>query len=136
MANRVMLKPNGPLVLYGDIRVESAAGELIEQGDNVFLCRCGNSKNKPFCDGEHKRTGFNDPAVIKDEKAEPLAPAAPLVVTVRSNAMLILKGPMLIESEDGQYHTQRNKAALCRCGQSQNKPFCDVSHKTCGFSAG
>lgn len=135
MSNRVVIKPNGPLVLYGEIRIETADGEVIEQTDNAFLCRCGHSKNKPFCDGEHKRIGFHDPAQIQDDKAEAPQAAAPLVVTVRSNAMLILKGPMQIESEDGQYRTQRNKAALCRCGQSQNKPFCDASHKACGFNA-
>lgn len=135
MSNRVVIKPNGPLVLYGDIRIETSDGEVIEQTDNAYLCRCGFSKDKPFCDGEHKRIGFTDPAHIKDDKAEVPGADAPLVVTVRANAMLILKGPMQIESEDGQYHTQRNKAALCRCGQSQNKPFCDASHKACGFNA-
>jgi CDGSH-type Zn-finger protein len=135
MSNRVVVKPNGPLVLYGDIRIETADGAVIEQTDNAFLCRCGLSKNKPFCDGEHKRNGFRDPAHIQDDKAEVPETDAPLVVTVRTNAMLILKGPMRIESEDGKYFTQRNKAALCRCGQSKNKPFCDASHKACGFSA-
>lgn len=44
--------------------------------------------------------------------------------------MLIAKGPMRIfGSESGE--SQRNKAALCRCGHSANKPFCDASHKTC-----
>ena len=135
MSNRVVIKPNGPLVLYGEIRIETADGEVIEQTDNAFLCRCGHSKNKPFCDGEHKRTGFQDPAQIHDDKAETPQADAPLLVTVRPNAMLILKGPMRIESEDGMYHSERNKAALCRCGQSQNKPFCDASHKACGFLA-
>jgi CDGSH-type Zn-finger protein len=135
MSNRVVIKPNGPLVCYGDIRLETSDGEVIEQTDNAFLCRCGYSNNKPFCDGEHKRVDFHDPAKFEDDKPEAPGADAPLVVTVRSNAMLILKGPMQIESEDGQYRTQRNKAALCRCGQSQNKPFCDASHKACGFKA-
>lgn len=135
MSNRIVIKPNGPLVLHGDIRIETTEGELIEQTDNTFLCRCGHSKNKPFCDGEHKHHGFNDPAQIHDEKSEALEMDGPLVITVRPNAMLIAKGPMRIESEDGQYHTERNKAALCRCGHSQNKPFCDASHKSCGFMA-
>ena len=52
-----------------------------------------------------------------------------------TNAMLIAKGPMKIISEDGRFETSRNKAAFCRCGHSANKPFCDASHKACGFSS-
>jgi CDGSH-type Zn-finger protein len=136
MTNRVVIKPNGPLVLYGDIHIEQTGGEHIAQTDNAFLCRCGLSNNKPFCDGQHKRVGFVAPAPFTDAKAEAATDTGPLTVTVRPNAMLILKGPMRIESEDGNYHTERNKAALCRCGQSENKPFCDASHKSCGFTAG
>lgn len=135
MTNRVVIKPNGPLVLYGDIRIERSDGECIAQTENAFLCRCGQSNNKPFCDGQHKRVGFIAPVSFADAKAEAATDTGPLIVTVRPNAMLILKGPMRIESEDGMYHSERNKAALCRCGQSQNKPFCDASHKACGFLA-
>ena len=135
MSNRIVIKPNGPLVLYGDIRIETVEGEVIEHTDNAFLCRCGLSKNKPFCDGEHKRAGFSDPAQFVDDKSESIAADGPLFVTVRPNAMLLAKGPMRIESEDGEYVTERNKAALCRCGHSQKKPFCDASHKACGFMA-
>ena len=135
MTNRVVIKPNGPLVLYGDIRIEHANGELIAQTDNAFLCRCGQSNTKPFCDGQHKQVGFIAPASFVDDKAEAATAAGPLLVTVRANAMLILKGPMQIESEDGNSVSERNKAALCRCGHSQNKPFCDASHKACGFMA-
>ena len=70
MSNRVVIKPNGPLVLYGEIRIETADGEVIEQTDNAFLCRCGHSNNKPFCDGEHKRIGFHDPAQIETVAAD------------------------------------------------------------------
>ena len=135
MTNRAVIKPNGPLVLSGDIRIERVDGELIAQTATAFLCRCGLSNNKPFCDGEHKRQGFIAPAQFQDDKAEAAATEGPLIVTVRPNAMLILKGPMRIESEDGNSVSQRNKAALCRCGQSHYKPFCDASHKTCGFTA-
>lgn len=135
MANRVVIKPNGPLVIYGDIRIESESGDAIEESGNVFLCRCGQSKDKPFCDGEHKRCGFTATAHFTDDKAERAEGSGRLVITLKPNAMLIAKGPMHIESEDGISVTERNKAALCRCGQSNNKPFCDASHKSCGFKA-
>jgi CDGSH-type Zn-finger protein len=135
MSNRVVVKLNGPLVFYGNIRIESENGDAIEESDNVFLCRCGKSKDKPFCDGEHKRCGFAADPHFTDDKAEQLEGDGQLVITLKPNAMLIAKGPMQIESEDGQSKTTRNKAAFCRCGQSKNKPFCDASHKTCGFKA-
>ena len=54
----VALRPDGPLVVEGPVRIELARGEVVESTDRAFLCRCGGSANKPFCDGTHKRTGF------------------------------------------------------------------------------
>ena len=55
---RVVPRPNGPLFLRGSIRIESPDGELIREDTRVALCRCGGSKNKPFCDGSHRTNGF------------------------------------------------------------------------------
>ena len=49
---------NGPLHVQGTLRIENAAGEIIFRGEDAWLCRCGGSKNKPFCDGTHKTIGF------------------------------------------------------------------------------
>jgi uncharacterized Fe-S cluster protein YjdI len=57
----VALKPDGPLAVEGPVRIEMARGEVIEVTDRAFLCRCGGSSNKPFCDGTHKRIGFQAP---------------------------------------------------------------------------
>lgn len=133
MSNRIVVRPNGPLIARGDIRVEDADGNLLVADSEVFLCRCGASKNKPYCDGTHKKIGFSDPAIINDINAEAPAGEGPLVISVRNNAMLVARGPMQIESEGGHSSSTRNKAALCRCGQSGNKPFCDSSHNACGF---
>jgi len=43
----------GPIWLKGEIPLESSSGELYETRNRVTLCRCGKSKNKPFCDGNH-----------------------------------------------------------------------------------
>jgi CDGSH-type Zn-finger protein len=51
---------SGPLWLKGGIPVESADGSLYEVRNRVTLCRCGESKNKPFCDGRHVTAKFND----------------------------------------------------------------------------
>jgi uncharacterized Fe-S cluster protein YjdI len=54
----ISLKPDGPLVVEGPVRIELARCEVVEVTERAFLCRCGNSSNKPFCDGSHKRAGF------------------------------------------------------------------------------
>jgi CDGSH-type Zn-finger protein len=55
---RISPRLNGPLHVQGRLRIENAAGETIFRGDDAWICRCGGSKNKPFCDGTHKTTGF------------------------------------------------------------------------------
>ena len=49
--------PNGPMHVKGPITLINAKGEK-EECEETWLCRCGNSKNKPFCDGSHKTSGF------------------------------------------------------------------------------
>ncbi len=51
-------KPNGPLLLEGPLEIMSASGRHIANGSKHFICRCGASKNKPFCDGAHKAIEF------------------------------------------------------------------------------
>lgn len=53
-------KVSGPLWIKGKIPVESSDGKEYERRNRVTLCRCGKSKNKPFCDCEHIRCKFND----------------------------------------------------------------------------
>jgi CDGSH-type Zn-finger protein len=51
---------NGSLKVEGDVRLVDHEGREIptKEGIPFFLCRCGGSANKPFCDGTHKRIGF------------------------------------------------------------------------------
>ncbi|MBX3066910.1 MAG: CDGSH iron-sulfur domain-containing protein [Anaerolineae bacterium] len=49
---------NGSLHLEGKLQIYNEAGELIFTGDDVWLCRCGGSGDKPFCDSTHERNGF------------------------------------------------------------------------------
>jgi CDGSH-type Zn-finger protein len=55
---RIRLRHNGPLVLQGPVRVENAVGEVIREADSMALCRCGASRELPFCDGSHRVTDF------------------------------------------------------------------------------
>ena len=49
---------DGPLLLSGGVRVVAADGTVLYEGERAALCRCGQSGNKPFCDGTHKKVGF------------------------------------------------------------------------------
>lgn len=49
---------NGPIQVLGLCNMYNAAGELIYTGDETWLCRCGGSQTKPFCDGTHNTNGF------------------------------------------------------------------------------
>ena len=75
MADPITIEPrrDGPLHVIGPIRLENSRGEAIATEVEFWLCRCGGSNNKPFCDGTHKKIGFSgarlsDPAkrVTKD----------------------------------------------------------------------
>lgn len=50
---------SGPLMLEGVCRITNQAGEILKEVEKVFLCRCGQSNNKPFCDGAHKAVDFD-----------------------------------------------------------------------------
>lgn len=53
---------DGPLWVTGAIPVTTSTGTTLETRARVTLCRCGQSGNKPLCDGSHKEAGFRDPA--------------------------------------------------------------------------
>ena len=56
----IKVKPNGPYRVTGPITVTDAQGKeiVVEDGRGISLCRCGQSDNKPYCDGTHGRVGF------------------------------------------------------------------------------
>lgn len=62
-------------------------------------------------------------------------PAAETVVEPRPNGPLFLRGRIRIEDANGNVVREDTRVALCRCGGSANKPFCDGSHRTNGFTA-
>jgi CDGSH-type Zn-finger protein len=53
-------KTSGPIWLKGGVEIEGVDGKKYETRNRVTLCRCGKSKNKPFCDGSHIEGGFDD----------------------------------------------------------------------------
>ncbi|WP_108821645.1 CDGSH iron-sulfur domain-containing protein [Dysgonomonas sp. Marseille-P4361] len=56
---KVKVYPNGPILVDGTVELTLADGTVIEK-ENPHFCRCGASKNKPYCDGSHVKIGFKD----------------------------------------------------------------------------
>jgi len=56
---KIMAIDNGPFLVTGAINLSDAKGQLFSvEAQPIALCRCGTSANRPFCDGSHKRNGF------------------------------------------------------------------------------
>ena len=60
MSTAVEVMKNGPLMVYGNLKVKDAKGNEVEKHKVTAFCRCGASANKPFCDGTHMKIGFRD----------------------------------------------------------------------------
>jgi CDGSH-type Zn-finger protein/uncharacterized Fe-S cluster protein YjdI len=136
--NTAEVSRDGPINMSGDIEVVSGTGEILAEAKRVSLCRCGASANKPFCDGSHSEVGFKDGGAVADAKPVPeeFEPSGRVTVTPLANGPVLVKGSLEVRSADGEtssYHDAQ--AALCRCGGSSKKPFCDGTHKKIGFSA-
>jgi CDGSH-type Zn-finger protein len=189
--------------------VDWLPGETIETGASYFLCRCGQSAKRPFCDGTHAKVSFDGeetasrqpyaaqsqeidgPALAltdaeslcafarfcdRDGKvwnsvSEALTPSAreafarqvgqcpsgrlaawdlatrkpvepqlpPSIVLVEDpqkgvSGPIWVRGGIEVIAADGSAYEVRNRVTLCRCGQSSNKPFCDGTHASVGFT--
>ena len=188
---------NGPLQIKGLDTLQNSKGAELPTEAALYLCRCGHSANKPFCDGTHKKVGFSDEKLTdgnnkKDHYAgqhitihdnrgicahaaictEQLAsvfrlrqepwidpdgaevdqiieminqcPSGALSYTrkdaedrdqdraptvyVSQNGPYYVRGGVELRNVPHSDYPSQEHYALCRCGQSQNKPFCDGSH--------
>ena len=217
---RIKIIKHGPYLVSGNVPLSEKIivpegkgyrlkeGRALPQDDVYALCRCGKSKNAPFCDGTHISTGFIGDETASKDKYEDRAelqegpaldlwddsrcafgrfchrekgkvwqlaecsddadnrseaiqaagdcPSGRLVAMDKTgkkfepdydpaidiiqdpenhvSAGIYVKGYIPIESADGQLYEVRNRAALCRCGNSRNKPFCDATHVPLEFS--
>jgi CDGSH-type Zn-finger protein len=194
---------NGPLLVNGLERLQWSDGVAVTTRSTLALCRCGASKNKPFCDGSHNGIGFtsvvspdrtpdgvaeyrgaqitvlfNRLVCSASEKCAQNLPEVfrkgekPWIVPDRADAQRIIdvvrqcpsgalrfavagrigshpqRALVIRIARDGPYEVEgdvglsaaawcegasKDRFALCRCGQSKNKPFCDGSHHAAGF---
>lgn len=218
---RIVIRKDGPYIVSGNVELTEQIissqrndykmnqGRIFDAGETYSLCRCGHSKNMPFCDGSHEHIHFNgtETASRKPFRERALILKGPDLIladveeycsfarfchtvegtaweltedsdnpTARENAVkaasecpsgrlvaydkqtgepieiaykpsigviqdpqrgvsgpLWVRGGIPIESSDGDVYEIRNRATLCRCGKSTNKPYCDAEHVSVRF---
>jgi len=222
---KVSITKDGPYLVTGNIPLAKeiatvgSSGEVEEwkkgkkypEAESYALCRCGMSKNKPFCDGVHTdinfdgtetasrveylkqahkisgpelditdaqelcssarfchlaggtwsnvensdnpeskkiaiQTACNCPSgrlVVWDKNTQkPIEPKFEPSIGIIEDSQAKVSGPIWLKGnielvcEDGTKHEGRNRVTLCRCGSSENKPFCDGSHVAVKFNDG
>lgn len=127
--NLATVREAGPYAFRGDLRIDGAPF-----GFRATLCRCGASKNKPFCDGSHQAAGFAASGEPQTQSADMLGSRdGPLALDPQTDGPLHVRGNLEITSGTGRVVARVTTARLCRCGASQSKPFCDGSHTRIGF---
>lgn len=206
MAVRITPIANGPLMLVAENEpfpvLRGHPGGDVQPGKKVFLCRCGLSGNKPYCDGAHAAAGYSsenrcDRDAVRDFAAPEITvhfnraicsgagecvrglpavfvsgvedwirpdqarvaevvevvrrcPSGALTYTVNGEhvardekevSVRIVKdgpyevtGPVELDTETWSAKASRTCFALCRCGKSENAPFCDYSHGEQGWT--
>jgi CDGSH-type Zn-finger protein/uncharacterized Fe-S cluster protein YjdI len=133
--NRIVLQKDGPVYMFGDIEVQDHQGNTVLADTRFAFCRCGASGNKPACDNSHKEIDFEastdaDPSKLPEPAGDD---GQKLIVKLMENGPAILGGTYTMESDSMDAKTSDKGVALCRCGESGTKPFCDGSHKAAGF---
>ena len=129
--NAVRVWENGPLAFHAELDVADEKTSF-----RATLCRCGQSKLKPYCDHSHLAAGFTATGEPATKESQPLARRdGSLKVTPINNGPLMVEGSLEICGASGRTISRETKSWLCRCGQSANKPFCDSTHKKIGFTA-
>jgi CDGSH-type Zn-finger protein/uncharacterized Fe-S cluster protein YjdI len=132
LVNTLRVRENGPLAIEAELDV----GGQPQEAPRATLCRCGQSKNKPYCDGAHAAAGFVATGEPAAASSQPLAARHGKVnVQAVPNGPLRVSGNLEIVSGTGRTLNRVTEAFLCRCGHSKNKPYCDGSHKAAQFVA-
>lgn len=133
--NTVQVSYNGPLFVRGELAIEGAPEDVPGLGFRAALCRCGQSKNKPFCDNSHEEAGFSDYGAVGEQGDGAAEAGGRLDVRFAEDGPIVLMGNLTLVASSGRPAWRGTKAALCRCGGSHNKPFCDGTHKKIGFKS-
>lgn len=133
--NTVTVSCNGPYFVKGNLNIDNIPADMPGVTFRAALCRCGQSRNKPFCDNSHETDGFKDYGAIGKTGSPTGETGGELNIKQLKDGPLLVDGNVTLVSGSGRKAWQGNNVALCRCGASSNKPFCDGSHKEAGFKS-
>jgi CDGSH-type Zn-finger protein/uncharacterized Fe-S cluster protein YjdI len=128
--NLISTREGGPYAFRGALSIDGRA-----IGYRATLCRCGASKNKPFCDGSHHDAAFDasgEPPTGKNTDMLAVRDG-PLEIAPQLDGPLAVRGNMELISGTGRVVARVQSTRLCRCGHSNTKPFCDGTHTSIGF---
>jgi CDGSH-type Zn-finger protein/uncharacterized Fe-S cluster protein YjdI len=133
--NLVSIRESGPYAFRAALVLEGRA-----IGYRATLCRCGASRNKPFCDGSHADAKFQasgEPVTGLNGVNTEMPPARDglLAIDPQPDGPLVVRGNLEIVSGTGRMVGRVTTARFCRCGGSATRPFCDNTHKRIGFKS-
>ena len=131
LPNELLVTNGGPLKMTGNITLINEDGS-VTHANHLNLCRCGASKNKPICDDQHLEIEFFDNGAIQRVSDwMPVNRPQTITVTAVKDGPLKFRGYLRIYNKKGQECITMS-GALCRCGKSSNKPFCDSKNGCAG----
>ena len=129
--NLAAIREAGPYAFRGELQIDGEPA-----GFRATLCRCGASKNKPYCDGSHHEVEFAASGEPPSGKTDMLPVRdGTLAIEPEINGPLAVRGNLEITSGTGRVVARVMTARLCRCGGSATKPFCDGTHAKIGFKS-
>jgi len=127
--NLATVREAGPYAFRAELTIGGAPA-----GYRATLCRCGASRNKPYCDGSHHAAGFDASGEPPTGRTDMLRVRdGVLAIDPQVDGPLRVRGNLEIVSGTGRAVARVESAYLCRCGGSGNKPFCDGTHAKIGF---
>ena len=122
---------DGPLVVRGKFTLTGENGEQLKVMKLTSLCRCGGSNKMPFCDGTHRKIGFEGEQTELKQMEEKENKEA-TEITIMENGPMVIEGDFEFVNAQGEKMYLGKKVYLCRCGNSTNMPFCDkTNHAKC-----
>ena len=122
--NEALVTSGGPLKITGNLTLISEDGHVMH-ANHLTLCRCGASQSKPLCDEQHLEVEFLDTGGIEQASdCMPVNRPQTLIMTCIQDGPLKYRGYLRVYNRKGQ-ECLSMQGALCRCGKSTKKPFCD-----------
>lgn len=129
--NLIAVREAGPYAVRAQLDLEGRPRQF-----RATLCRCGASKNKPYCDGSHHEINFAASGEPPTGNVDMLPVCdGVLQINPELDGPLAVRGNLEITSGTGRAVARVVSARLCRCGGSSNKPFCDGTHQHIGFKS-